>query len=206
MAYDPKKHLIRLQGNREYLPVAQRLVWFREAHPDWGIETRIEVLDIDEGVAVFSATVRDETGRLMAKATRMETARGFADYIEKAETGAVGRALALCGFGTQFAPELEEGERLVDSPHPLGAPARASGGGRVGAGMASVPERRPSVSGASGGGNGNGGGVAAPVCSEAGCGRPMTKAQYEFSTKSFGRALCPRCQKRRKGEKAAAAA
>ncbi|HOJ22291.1 MAG TPA: hypothetical protein PLY56_12215, partial [Armatimonadota bacterium] len=115
MAYDPAKHLIRIQGNREYLPVAQRLVWFREAHPDWGIETKIEVLDIDAGLAVFSATVINESGKIMARATKMETARGFPDYIEKAETGAIGRALALCGFGTQFAPELEEGERIVDS-------------------------------------------------------------------------------------------
>ena len=40
----------------------------------------------------------------------------FADYLEKAETRAVGRALAMCGYGTQFAPELEERERIVDSP------------------------------------------------------------------------------------------
>ena len=35
---------------------------------------------------------------------------------EKAETKAVGRALAMLGYGTQFAPELDEGERIVDSP------------------------------------------------------------------------------------------
>ncbi len=37
-------------------------------------------------------------------------------HLEKSETGAIGRALALCGFGTQFTPELDEGERLADSP------------------------------------------------------------------------------------------
>jgi hypothetical protein len=211
MAYDPTKHLIRVQGNREYLPVAQRLVWFREAHPDWGIETKIEVLDIDAGVAVFSATVSDESGRVRAKATKMETAKGFADFIEKAETGSIGRALALCGFGTQFAPELEEGERLVDSPHPMGQQtARPTGTGRIGA-AASILTKRPAPlvaevreTSAPFDGNGNGNGNLA--CSEPGCGRAMTKGQYEFSIKSFGRALCPQCQKQRKGEPMAAAA
>ena len=32
-----------------------------------------------------------------------------------AETGAIGRALALCGYGTQFSTELEE-SNVVDSP------------------------------------------------------------------------------------------
>jgi ribosomal protein S27AE len=36
--------------------------------------------------------------------------------MEKAETGSVGRALSLCGYGTQFASELEEGQRIVDAP------------------------------------------------------------------------------------------
>lgn len=31
---------------------------------------------------------------------------------------AVGRALAMLGYGTQFAPELDEGDRIVDSPIP----------------------------------------------------------------------------------------
>jgi hypothetical protein len=37
--------------------------------------------------------------------------------MEKAETGAIGRALALIGYGTQFcADELDEGDRIVDAP------------------------------------------------------------------------------------------
>ena len=36
---------------------------------------------------------------------------------EKAETKAVGRALAMLGYGTQFAAdELDEGERIADTP------------------------------------------------------------------------------------------
>ena len=54
----------------------------------------------------------------MAQGTKSETAAGFQDHLEKSETGAIGRALALCGFGTQFAPEFDEGDRLADSPLP----------------------------------------------------------------------------------------
>jgi hypothetical protein len=42
----------------------------------------------------------------------------FSDYVEKAETKSIGRALAALGFGTQFTDEeFYEGEsRVVDSP------------------------------------------------------------------------------------------
>jgi hypothetical protein len=99
---------------KDYLQVAYRLVWFREHHPHWAIET--EPLELAPDHAIFRAAVKDETGRIIATGTKQETKSGFFDFIEKAETGAIGRALALCGYGTQFAPELDEGDRLVDSP------------------------------------------------------------------------------------------
>jgi hypothetical protein len=40
----------------------------------------------------------------------------FSVYIEKAETGSIGRALAMCGYGTLQAPEFDEQERLADAP------------------------------------------------------------------------------------------
>lgn len=160
MAFQVKKHLIKVQGGREYLPVAYRLVWFREEHPDWGIETTMLSLDVDKGAAVWQAKVYNEEGRLLATGTKMETARGFADYIEKSETGAIGRALGVLGYGTQFAPELDEGDRLVDSP----LPARPADAAHQGSG-------------------------APCYCAE--CGRPLTKGQCDFSTKKYGRALCP---------------
>jgi hypothetical protein len=55
---------------------------------------------------------------VIATSHKHESAAGFGDYREKAETGAIGRALALCGYGTQFAPEFDEEERLADSPMP----------------------------------------------------------------------------------------
>jgi hypothetical protein len=116
MAFDPKRHVIRVQGGREYLPVSARLVWFRGEHPDWGIVTNPIEINLEKQYAIFSAQIFNAEGKLMASATKFENVRGFQDFLEKAETGAVGRALALCGYGTQFAPELEEGPRFQGSP------------------------------------------------------------------------------------------
>ena len=45
MRFEPKRHLIKVQGGRMYLPVSARLIWFRNEHPDWGIETEPLVID-----------------------------------------------------------------------------------------------------------------------------------------------------------------
>ncbi|MDX1932060.1 MAG: hypothetical protein SFU56_05600 [Capsulimonadales bacterium] len=113
MAFDPKRHVIKVQGGREYLPVSARLVWFRSEHPDWGIVTQAVEINLEKQYAIFSCTIFNEEGRVMATATKMENVKGFGDYLEKAETGAVGRALAMCGYGTAFAPELEDGARFT---------------------------------------------------------------------------------------------
>jgi len=107
--------LLDLRG-KDYLQVAHRIVWFREERPLWRIQT--EVYFTDEQRSIVRASIFDEHGNIMAQGTKSETVKGFADHIEKAETGSIGRALALCGFGTQFAPEFDEGERLADSPLP----------------------------------------------------------------------------------------
>jgi hypothetical protein len=105
---------IRDMKGKDYLDVAWRVLWMREEHPDWGIET--EFLQLANDVAIAKATVRDGTGKILAQGTKSETPGGFSDFIEKSETGAIGRALALCGYGTQFTQDLDEGERIVDSP------------------------------------------------------------------------------------------
>ena len=100
---------------KDYLQVAYRLVWFREQCPDWSIET--ELVQSSENFTLFKATIKDPSGKVIATAHKQENQKGFPDnHLEKSETGAIGRALAMCGYGTQFAPELEEGERLADSP------------------------------------------------------------------------------------------
>lgn len=105
--------IIQLKG-KDYLQVAHRLVWFREEKPEWSIET--EFLQITDLHSIAKATIRNEQGRIIATGHKREDAKHFADHNEKSETGAIGRALALCGFGTQFAPDLDEEHRIVDSP------------------------------------------------------------------------------------------
>jgi len=116
MVFDTKPHLMNLKG-KQYLPVAPRIAWLREEHPDAIFESELVMLDLEKSLAVFRATVTlPQTG---AKATDYgsETERDFpAGWIEKAHTKALGRAIAALGFGTLMAVEFEEGERVVDSP------------------------------------------------------------------------------------------
>jgi hypothetical protein len=103
-----RSQIIRVRGGAEYLPVQARVHWYRTLNPLGRIETEMLFFEPNAQIAVFRASVYNGDGQLLATATKMETAKGFADYLEKAETGAIGRALALAGYGTQFAPELLE--------------------------------------------------------------------------------------------------
>ena len=113
MSFNPNEHMMSLKG-KDYLQVAWRLVWFREEHPNWQISTSL-LSDTGER-AVCKAEIFDEDGFLLSTGHGSETTKDFHDNLEKAETKAVGRALAMLGYGTQFAPELDEEERIVDSP------------------------------------------------------------------------------------------
>jgi hypothetical protein len=114
MTFNPNDHLVKLQ-NKDYLEVKYRLVWFRDAFPHGIITTSMLSLDLERGLAVFKAIVDDGEGGI-GTGHGSETVKDFRDFIEKAETKAIGRALAALGYGTQFAPELDEGERIVDAP------------------------------------------------------------------------------------------
>jgi len=106
--------ILDLRG-KDYLEVKYRLVWFREEHPSWSIET--DFVSVTDKAACAKATIKNDEGKVLSTSHKFETERGFPDFIEKAETGAIGRALALVGFGTQFcADEFDEGDRIVDSP------------------------------------------------------------------------------------------
>lgn len=117
--FDPAPHLIRLPGRggkgpTDYLPVAARIAWFRADHPDGVID--LIAHQIDERIAIFKATVNNAE-RGYAAGWGSETPQDFKDYIEKASTKALGRALAAMGYGTlQAGDELDEGARIVDAP------------------------------------------------------------------------------------------
>lgn len=112
-----KLPLLNLKG-KPYLQVAHRLVWFREENPLGVIKTQI--LHQQDGWVIVRAEIAvpgtNGVMNLISSAHKMETKENFGDYIEKAETGAIGRALAMAGYGTQFEPEFDEGDRLADSP------------------------------------------------------------------------------------------
>jgi hypothetical protein len=126
-----RRYLIKMQGGKMYLPAAYRIVWFRdELGDDWGIRTELVEGGHEAGFATVHAEVLNPEGRVIASGHKTEAKSDFpAGWVEKAESGAVARALALLGFGTQFTPELDDdGFRPADSPQPrhVYAPPRPS--------------------------------------------------------------------------------
>lgn len=111
----------------KYLPVRERISWFRLAYPKGTIST--ELIKIAEALgkqSIVKATVADGERTL---GTGYGSAMCNIDnnfgtsHIECAETKAIGRALSAAGFGTQFSDDydLPEGE-VVDSGVPVKNP------------------------------------------------------------------------------------
>lgn len=122
-----RKGLIRVQGGTLYLKAPYRVLWMREEHPDWSIVTSIEYADWEKGFAVIRAVIMDGEGRMLATA-HAEESRGKLPFLRKAETGAIARALALCGYGTIFGEINEEEFEGGASADPMAAPTRAANG------------------------------------------------------------------------------
>lgn len=173
--FNPSEHLIRLKG-KDYLEVKWRLVWFREEKPGWCIET--QCIEADENHAMFAAKILDDNGLQKSSGYGSESKRDFADFIEKAETKAVGRALAMLGYGTQFAPELDEEDRIVDAPVERRQKPQAKK-------QPTAEQFANTVNNLDG-----------LMCRD--CGVQITKAEYGFSDKNYGKPLCRDCQKKNK--------
>jgi hypothetical protein len=113
--FDPRRFVTRV-GGADYLEVKWRVYWLRTQHPDAVIST--EMISHENNVAVFKAHVSIPGGG-SSTGWGSEGYDDFRDYLEKAETKALGRALAALGFGTQFTPDFDfaEGqEKVVDAP------------------------------------------------------------------------------------------
>jgi hypothetical protein len=107
--------MITLQG-KKYLPVAPRLAWLREHHPDAIITTEIVEHNAAEKWCIIRATIQLPTGGSATGMARQEPTRIAQDYIANGETSSIGRALAALGYGTLTAIEFDQGEQVVDAP------------------------------------------------------------------------------------------
>lgn len=165
--FNPNVHMMTLQG-KPYLPVAPRISWINDDHANANIpalaehgaisiQTTLEhygtfdyydkagKLAQDWQAVVFAEVVIcDTAGNVVKRATgrKRETMKGFADFVEKAETGAIGRALAAAGYGTLASLDFEEGEKAspIDGkvgPAVVDAPARAP--------VAAAPAKTPAA-------------------------------------------------------------
>jgi hypothetical protein len=129
MVFDPRAHLIQLPRKEkdratgqwvtrldDYLEVRWRVLWFRQDHPHGLIISEEVRIDLDKGYARYRAVVVDSAGgKAIAHGT--ETAADFPDFAERAETRAIGRALALMGYGTaHVGQDLTEGDHVADAP------------------------------------------------------------------------------------------
>lgn len=113
--FEPRRFVTRVSG-ADYLEVKWRVCWLRTQHPDAVIST--ELISHESNVAVFKAHVSIPGGG-SSTGWGSEGYDDFRDYLEKAETKALGRALASLGFGTQFTSDFDfaEGqEKVVDAP------------------------------------------------------------------------------------------
>jgi hypothetical protein len=142
-AFNPSEHLMNIGSDKKprmYLETKWRLVWLREQHPEAQISTEIVHLDLEKevsaevfewsdelrksvkvvkngyGIVIIKATVKLPNGAI-GTGTKMQNGAEFSEWLEKCETGAIGRALSSLGYGTAATDEMSEPEgRVVDSP------------------------------------------------------------------------------------------
>lgn len=130
--FDAARYLRKFNG-RDYLEVKWRLLWLRTEHPQATVETELAKHLLpsrgEPGLALFRARVALPGGG-EASGWGSETSTDFSDYIEKAETKALGRALAALGFGTQFCEDFESSARPGALPGKGGVDQHAATAGR----------------------------------------------------------------------------
>jgi hypothetical protein len=122
--FNPAAYMRQLRGRggqvSDYLDVKFRLVWLRSEHPEAQIETDLKEGGIESNYAVFKALVSIPGGG-SATGWGSETKSDFGDFLEKAETKALGRALIALGYGAADVAADEVGD---PAPSDQRAPAR----------------------------------------------------------------------------------
>ena len=95
-----KLKTIDIKG-KKYVTVNERLKYFREEYPSYGLLS--EVVSMDSDAVCIKATIYDENGKPIATGLASEE-RGSSNinktsYVENCETSAWGRCLANFGIG-----------------------------------------------------------------------------------------------------------
>lgn len=95
-----KMKTVNIKG-KEYVEVNERVKYFVKEYVGWSIET--EMLSNENGICIFKAVIRDESGIIRATGHAYEKEDSSfinkTSYIENCETSAVGRALGFLGIG-----------------------------------------------------------------------------------------------------------
>jgi len=105
---------------KEYKTVALRIEEFRQAHPDWTINTVL--VEADERIVVMRGEVIDADGRLIASGyaeeNRTSSSINRTSALENCETSAVGRALAFFGLA---GSEIASADEVANAIHHQGS-------------------------------------------------------------------------------------
>ena len=110
--------LMKLKG-KDYMMVAYRMIWFNEEVTRSKISTEFLLINDEQTICKAVVQILNEEGNVIKEATgtKRETRKDFPDHSEKAETGAIGRAITALGYGTAYAlADLDEGDRIIDAP------------------------------------------------------------------------------------------
>jgi hypothetical protein len=118
--FNPLDYVIRMRGQRDYLEVKYRVLWLRREHPTARI--RSECLDHLDNFALFRVTI-DLGEKGSAEGHGSEYRDTFPNFIEKAETRALGNALDNLGFSTDAA-FLAAGQKPPVDERPQGSGRR----------------------------------------------------------------------------------
>ena len=95
-------------GQKDYVDVSERILFFWELNPDWSILTSIEEVNLETGVVIIKAWVEDEKGRVRSTGHAHEfqadkkSRVNMTSFVENCETSAIGRCLGTLGIGTEY--------------------------------------------------------------------------------------------------------
>ncbi len=110
--FDPVSRLSTLEDGSQYLGARDRLLWFLQEEDEYSVTSQVERLS--SVLAIVKVTLTIGSGK---KVEALGSAQTSGDYraVESAETHALARALALLGYGTESALEMDT-KAVSDSP------------------------------------------------------------------------------------------